>query len=310
MTEIYPFIQAFAVLAISPLSIGLVKYFKARLQGRKGASPLLQYIAILSMFKKELVISPVTSWVFRIVPIIVFASALFLAFVLPLLWKGSAIIAFSHFVIVAGILMLGTIFLVFGGIDPGSAFGGMGSSREMTIAMLVEPTLLMVFAALALIAGTPFIADIPATLDITRTPIALLSLLALILVALAENARYPVDNPATHLELTMIHEAMILEYSGPNLALLEWAASIKLTIFALLISNLVLPVSYFAPTSIMDVVYAILLFFAKIITMMGLLAVLETSIVKMRFYRVHEFLTIAAVLAALGLVGALFFSVI
>ena len=225
------FYQLILLLLLAPLAAGLVKFFKARFQGRKGASPFLPYFTLLTLLKKEMVISDSTSWVFRLAPFVVFGSALFLILLLPLITLVGGFSEYSNFVIVAGVLMLTAVFLVFGGMESASAFGGMGAAREMAIASLVEPTMILIFAAMAINSTTSQISGMLSQLNIFEQPFMLFSLLALVLLALAENARYPVDNPATHLELTMVHEAMVLEYSGPYLALMEYPSFLKLSPF-------------------------------------------------------------------------------
>ncbi|MEY4744059.1 MAG: hypothetical protein RL272_4 [Candidatus Parcubacteria bacterium] len=297
--------QVAVVLALAPFATGLVRWCKARLQGRKGASPLLQYVSYASLLKKEMVISPTTSWVFRLAPYSVLASALFVASSLPLVTVDGFLAAHGNFIVIAGMLAIGSVFLVLGGLDPGSAFGGMGSSREMTLAALVEPSIIAVFAAFAVASRSSSVSGMLAVAGkgILVHPGLLMSLIAFIFVLLAENARYPVDNPATHLELTMVHEAMVLEYSGPYLALLEYASSLKLTAFSLLLANLVFPMPLAAAgagagTFLAAAVFAVI----KLCAAMGLLALLETSLAKMRFYRMQEYMAITFLAAFGGLI--------
>ncbi len=303
-------LQAIFILAIAPLATGIVKFCKARLQGRHGASPFLPYYTFATLLKKEMVISDVTSWVFRVVPFVVLASSVILAFVLPLLFVGGKLASLSDFLFVAGILTIGSIFLVLGGLDTGSAFGGMGSSREMTIAALIEPTIIMVFAAISFVSGTFAIDGMVSQSLIFAHPYLVLSIFAFFLVTLAENARYPVDNPATHLELTMVHEAMILEYSGPYLAMLEYASAIKLTVFAILLVNLIFPTTILTVVGFgfFAAVVSIIFGGLKVVVMMGLLALLESTVVKMRFYRMQEYMSIAFFTALAGMLIALFSS--
>lgn len=305
------FYQFLIVALVAPFAAGLVKFFKARLQGRRGASPFLPYFTILTLLKKQMVISESTSWVFRISPFIVFGTSLFMALVLPLMTANLALVTFSNFIIVAGILILGAIFLVFGGLESSSAFGGMGASREMTITALIEPTVLLIFGTLALNSRSTEISNMVLHLDFLKNPFLIPTILALALVALAENARYPVDNPATHLELTMVHEAMVLEYSGPYLALLEYASFLKLTFFSLLVANFIWPIGLITGSItnnfdlslvILSLVIAPLIMLAKIIVMMFSLALLESTIVKMRFYRIQEYATVAFFLALGGII--------
>ena len=299
------FIQGFILLLLAPLSLGFVRLFKARLQGRKGASPFLIYFTLLTLLKKELVISTSTSWVFRLVPFVVLGSSLFLIFTLPLLGVGGLFASFSDFIFVSGVLTLSAVFLVLGGLDSASAFGGMGSSREMTIASLLEPTIVVTFATLVIASGTNLLDGvlIVGGQGLWIHPELFLTILALLLIALAENARYPVDNPATHLELTMVHEAMVLEYSGPYLAMLEYASTLKLTIFALLIANLFAPIFLLsAGWGIIELVIGCVLIVLKLIILMFALALLESSIAKMRFFRVQEYLSLAFFIALTGLI--------
>lgn len=302
--------QIIFVLLIAPFAQGFVRFCKARLQGRRGASPFLPYYTFATLLKKEMVISDATSWIFRAVPFVVLSSAFALVAILPLLFTGGKFASMSDFLVVGGILIVGSIFLVLGGLDPGSAFGGMGSSREMTIASLLEPTIIMVFATISFVTGTFAIDGMVGQSLIFSHPYLLLSVFAFALVTLAENARYPVDNPATHLELTMVHEAMILEYSGTYLAMLEYASAIKLTVFAILLSNLIFPGSVFVLDGFAPAVVAIVIGVMKVVVAMGLLALLESTIVKMRLYRMQEYMSIAFFTAMFGMVVALLSSII
>ncbi|KKP67203.1 MAG: Formate hydrogenlyase subunit 4 [Candidatus Moranbacteria bacterium GW2011_GWE1_35_17] len=300
-------IQIFFILLIAPLTTGLVCFVKARLQGRKGASPFLFYVTLLTLLKKEMVISNATSWIFRVVPFVVLGSSIALAIVLPLIFTDASMAQLSDFLIVAGILVVGSIFLVLGGLETGSAFGGMGSSREITIAALLEPIVILIFSTLSFVANSSTIDGILGSQISLSEPYLLLSVIALILVALAENARYPVDNPATHLELTMVHEAMVLEYSGKYLALLEYASAIKLTVFSILITNFLFPSTLLDASSwgVGDLFVVLCLGIVKIVLMMIGLALIESMIVKMRFYRMSEYFSIAFVVAFLSMLVAL-----
>lgn len=302
-------IQIIFVLLVAPFASGMVRFVKARLQGRHGASPFLPYVTLLTLVRKEMVVSSATSWVFHVVPFVVLGSTFALACIVPTIFIGTSIAHASDFLVVAGILIVGSVFLVMGGLDTGSAFGGMGSSREMTIATLLEPVIIMVFATLSFVTGTSTIDGMLQQQLSFADPYLFLIIGALGLVALAENARYPVDNPATHLELTMVHEAMILEYSGAYLALLEYAAAIKLTIFSLLIANFAFPQTMLNSSldgGIAAVGVGIVYATVKIIIVMVGLAFVESLLVKMRFYRMSEYFSIAFVVALLGMIVALF----
>jgi formate hydrogenlyase subunit 4 len=295
------FAQLIVVLLVAPFVIGLVRWFKARFQARQGASPFLVYFTLLTTLKKENVISPSRSWVFRIVPFVVLGIAVFLASVLPLIFRDGGVSEVDLFVL-AGVLALSSVFLVFGGMDAATAFGGMGASREMTLAALVEPAVLTTLTAFAVVAGSASVQDLfGGEISVTSHPALWLSFIALVLITLAENARYPVDNPATHLELTMVHEAMVLEYSGPYLAMLEYAASIKLTVFLLILGNLVWikPLAAIDPTTMGMATLGVAL--TVIVGSFGL-ALLESSIAKMRFFRMQEYMSIAFFFALAGLI--------
>ncbi len=285
-------VSGLTVVALAPLATGLVRRFKAILQGRRGAPVLLPYWTLATLLRKETVRSSSTSWVFRVAPFLVLACALVPAFVLPLAARGGAAAPLSHLAAVAGIWMLGAVFLVLGAIDSASAFGGMGASREMTIAAFLEPAIIVTLAAFALEAGTPTVDGMLAVAGsgLIERPWLLPAVAALALVALGENARYPVDNPATHLELTMVHEAMVLEYSGPALALLELASMIKLAVFALLVANFVVPAGLAAPDGgPLALLVAPLAAAAKLTAGMAALAFLESSMAKLRFYGLPEY---------------------
>lgn len=301
-------VQVIIVLALAPLAVGLVRFFKARFQGRHGAWPWLQYTALATMMKKENIISTSSSWMLRVAPYAVLGTTVYLALVLPLIAVGGALAEASNFLLVAGMLALGSAFLAMGSLDVGSAFGGMGASRDMTIVSLLEPTTILVFAAFAVASGDTSIdgmvaASMQAGAFIFTQPYLLISILALVLVSLAENARYPVDNPATHLELTMVHEANILDYSGPYLAMMEYATTLKLTIFGLLVANFLWPWPLLTvgltPLGLVTVLLATC--FKLTLAMFGV-ALLESTIAKLRFYRIQEYLTGAFFLALTGLV--------
>lgn len=290
-------IQLFAVALLAPLAVGIVKKCKAHFQGREGASILLPYTTLFTLWQKETLVSTTASYVYHMVPVIAISSALALAFAIPLISSEAPIPGLASFFVLAGVFMLSSVFMVLSGLDTGGVFGGMASSREMTIASLVEPAVLLTFGAITLhtASGTDMITF--TGLSVLHSPALLLAVIALVFVALAENARFPVDNPATHLELTMVHEGMILEYSGRQLALFEWASAIKLSIFALLIANIFFPAPLLStPIVATALIPTLLVTVAKIAVVMCALALLESTIAKMRFYRMQEYLGVAGVL--------------
>ncbi len=296
-------IQMSFIVLSAPLAVGIVKKCKAFFQGRVGASIFLPYHSIATLFAKETLVSRTASYVYHIVPVFVFSLTIGVAFYVPIIMSTSAFSGMGSFFALAGLFMLSSVLLVLGGLDTGGVFGGMASSREMTIASLVEPAVLLSFGAIVLHSNEMSDSISTVGVAIWSSPSLALATLALVFVALAENARFPVDNPATHLELTMVHEGMILEYSGRQLALLEWASAMKLTIFAVIIANVVWPFGLiFAPLTVLNVTSAMIIALFKIAVVMFLLALLESTIAKMRFYRMQEYLSTAAMLGLSALI--------
>ncbi len=297
-------VQVGVVFLCAPLTIGIIRFCKARFQNRRGASVFQPYWALLSLLKKEMTITRHASWVFSVVPFVVLASALGLAFLIPTLGV-SGVSDLDNIFVVAALLALGSFFLVLGGMDVASAFGGMGSSREMTLAALLEPVVLLVFATFSFVAHTSGLGRVVTMFAAhpwyLASPFLLCTFFALGLIILAENARYPVDNPATHLELTMVHEAMILEYSGPYLAMLEVASAIKLTVFLVFFFQLFAP---FSPPLFMEgwIIWPFISFLIKLVVGAFLIACVETLCVKMRFYRMQEYMATAYFLALAGFI--------
>lgn len=300
--------QALLALLLAPGLVGFVRWVKARLQNRRG-SPIWQpYFELKKLFGKDVVVSNNASWLFRAAPYIVFGSTLAVTFLIPWLAAPLPFDNIGDLMVVVYLLLLGTFFLALAGLDPGTAFGGMGSSREMTVAALAEPTIALAIFGLALGAGSTNLGTIVvATLanpSVAINPGHLLAFAALFIVSLAETGRLPVDNPSTHLELTMIHEAMILEYSGRYLALIEWASWLKLTIFFALLANLFIPwgiATIFTPAALG---IAFLTLILKFIALGVTLAVIETRVAKLRLFRVPELLGMSFVLALLAVTSS------
>ena len=299
--------QAALALLLAPGLVGLVRWLKARLQNRRGAPVWQPYWELAKLFRKEVVVSSNASWLFRAAPFIVFTSTVAVALLVPLLLVPTPFDSVGDLVVVVYLLLLGTFFLALAGLDPGSAFGGMGASREMTVAALAEPTLALAIFALALSAGSTNLGQIVArTMNgpAAVSPGHLLAFLALFIVTLAETGRLPIDNPATHLELTMIHEAMVLEYSGRYLALIEWAAGLKLLIFFSLLSNLFVPWGVAARLTAGALTLAVASLLVKLVALAAVVAVLETRIAKLRLFRVPELLSVSFVLALLAVTSS------
>ena len=300
------FAQLLLVLLIAPLLTGYVRKVKAHLLRRRGPPVLQPYRDLLKLIRKEVVLAPNASWVFRIAPYLVFATTLIAAALVPTFATGLVFTPAADLIAIVALLGSARFVLALAGLDVGTSFGGIGSSREMMIASLAEPAMLMIVFTLSLLAGSTQLSAVSAFMQGPEVGLRVslaMSLVGLIMVAIAENARIPVDNPATHLELTMIHEAMILEYSGRHLAVIEAAASLKLLLYLSLIACV------FAPWGIAAAGEGFTAFeiglgtyFAKLAVGGFLLAVFETVTAKMRVFRVSDFLGAALML---GLLAAL-----
>jgi formate hydrogenlyase subunit 4 len=296
--------QLVLVLLLAPLLTGVTRKIKARLLRRRGASVLQPYRDLLKLIRKEAVVADNASWLFRIAPYAVFATTWVAAALVPTFAAGLTFSAAADVIVIVALLGTARFFLALAGLDVGTSFGGIGSSREMMFASLAEPAMLLVVFTVALFAGSTQLSSISAFMVGPNVGLSIslaLALVALIIVSLAENARIPVDNPATHLELTMVHEAMILEYSGRHLAVIEAAASLKLLLYLSLIACV------FAPwgTTVAGgdaLAYAVGLgaYALKLIALAFALVVFETAIAKMRVFRVPEFLGVALMLGLLG----------
>ena len=302
--------QLLVVMFGSPLLVGVIRKAKARLQGRRGAGIFQPYADIRKLLLKELVISENTSWIFRFTPYLVATTMLLSALIVPVLTTRTPLGFMGNIIVLMYLFLLGTFFLALAGLDAGSAFGGMGSSREVAIAALAEPTVVIAIFGLALRAGTTSLDGI-----ITRfaaEPLLmlnaghLLAFIAFFIVALAENGRLPVDNPATHLELTMIHEAMILEYSGRHLAMVEWAAGMKLFLFLTLLSNLFFPWGVALNNAPAALFTALLALATKLLLFAAAIALVETAVAKLRLFRVPELLAGSFTVALLAVVTSFF----
>nr|WP_294525219.1 NADH-quinone oxidoreductase subunit H [uncultured Rhodopila sp.] len=308
MAMIYPLlaqlVQMTVILTLSPLLIGLVRKVKSRLQRRRGSSLIQPYRDLRRLLGKEAVVAENASWLFRIAPYFVFASTWVAAALIP---TFSANLMFSwsgDLIAITALLGSARFALALAGMDVGTSFGGLGSSREMMIASLAEPAMLMIVFSVALIAGSTELSTIAGYMLNGQVGLRVslaMALAALLIVAVAENGRIPVDNPATHLELTMVHEAMVLEYSGRHLAMIELAASLQLMLYLSMVACIFLPIGMAgnANEPLRDAVG----FFAWLAKMAAggmALGVAETIVAKMRVFRVPNFLGAALMLGLLG----------
>ena len=299
-------VQVLLLVLVAPLVRGVIAQLKARIQNRHGASVWRPYTELLKLFRKEDLVPDSASFVFRLAPIVLFASTLGAAAFVPLLHGSALLDATGDFVLLVYLLALGRFFLMLGAMDGGSSFGGMGASREALVSTLAEAPFLLALVSVAIAARSSSIARMVRwTLGqdfFQFSAVHALAFAALALVAIAETGRIPVDNPTTHLELTMIHEAMVLEYSGPSLALIEWASAIKLTVIMALLIALFVPWGAASSLSVLAVLIASLVLLLKMAALVLVLALVESSVAKLRMYLVPDFLGVASALAILAVV--------
>jgi formate hydrogenlyase subunit 4 len=298
--------QTLLFVALAPLLSGWLKCCKCRLQNRKSPSLLQPYRDLLKLTRKQPVVSEQASWIFTKSPYIIFSAMVLAASVVPLIAVNLPTAASADVIVLVGFFAFARFFLALAGLDIGTAFGGMGSSREMTISSLAEPAMLMAVFTLTMTASTTNLSlAISHVLQegLVLRPSFVFALFALILVAVAETGRIPVDNPATHLELTMIHEAMILEYSGRHLALIEWASQLKLMLYGVLIANIFFPWGIAQGVSPQALSYGLLAIAGKLAVLAIMLAISETLVAKMRLFRVQEYLSFAYLLGLLGMLS-------
>jgi formate hydrogenlyase subunit 4 len=308
--KLYRFIieilQIAILLGIAPAFTGWVRMLKCWSQGRASAGLFQPYRDILKLFSKDVLLADNASWIFRFTPYLVFGTAVLAGAIIPMLSLELPIASTADVIVLVALFTIARFFTALAGMDIGTAFGGMGSSREMTIASLAEPAMLMAIFTVSLASKSTSLSQMVHVIysgqSILRPSIAF-ALFAFVLIALAETGRIPVDNPSTHLELTMIHEAMILEYSGRHLALIEWAGMMKLFLF------IMLGVAVFAPWGIAEtgdlivISAAFLIMIFKLAIVGIVLVIIETGLAKMRIFRLTEFLGSAFLLATLGMLS-------
>ena len=281
--------QVLFFIAISPLVNGVIRKIKNNIRMRKGPGILQPYYNLAKLFAKDEVISENSSWIFRAAPLVVLASLVCALLFLPLVNITNPFNYIGDLLTIIFLISLGRFFLALSGLDTGSAFGGMGSSREMFISSLVEPVILVsVFAVAANFASTnPGIIAAGHSIRFS----SIVAAISLGMAVIAETSRVPVDNQETHLELTMIHEAMVLEYSGRSLALIELSSHIKQIIFFTIIANVIFPIGA-----------GLIIYLLKVLTISVIISVIEISIAKMRLFRAVDYITFALVIAMASLV--------
>ncbi len=306
MPYIIELLQVMILLAVAPAFIGWVRMLKCWAQGRTSAGLFQPYRDISKLFAKEVLLAENASWIFRFTPYLVFGTAVLAGGIIPILSVDLPLAPTADVIVIVALFAIARFFTALAGMDIGTAFGGMGSSREMMIASLAEPAMLMAIFTVSLANKSTSLSQIVHVIysgqSVLRPSLAF-AFLAFILIALAETGRIPVDNPATHLELTMIHEAMILEYSGRHLALIEWASMMKLFLFVMLGIAAYAPWGIAARGSFSTVPLALIFMILKLGVVGIGIVLIETGLAKMRLFRLTEFLGAAFLLATLGMLS-------
>jgi formate hydrogenlyase subunit 4 len=295
------------MFALAPLLTGIMRKVKARTQKRIGASVFQPYYDLSKLWSKDEVVSDYSSWIFRSTPWIVAVATITAALFIPVFVPFSPFSAAGDVLLVLGLLALARFFTMLAGIDAASAFGGIGTSREMMLSSLIEPGLfLTIFVVSLTLGGTDLTSLVGAAAQsgIVITPSMLFGLIAFVIIILAETGRLPFDNPATHLELTMVHEAMLLEYSGRSLALIEWSQSTKQLVLLALLANLFLPLGMASSIDAgpQSLGFGALATLAKVALLAMAVAYSETRVAKWRLFRVADLLTVAVASAMVGMI--------
>lgn len=299
MKTLIVIIQSLLIIAISPLISGIIRKIKNNLRMRKGPGIFQPYYNLFKLFYKEELISKNVSWIFHAAPFIVLSSTVAVLLLVPVIVPEWSLNFMGDFLLIIFLLGLGRFFLALSGLDTGSAFGGMGSSREMFISSFVEPIMLIAVFAVAVKSGYTNMSSISAIKMVYLSSVV--AAVALLFVTIAETSRLPVDNQETHLELTMIHEAMVLEYSGRSLAIIELASHIKQIVFFTIMANILFPLGMLPDIS---PVMSIVIYLLKIIGICVIISVIEISIAKLRLFRVIDFLSFGFVLSFISMIVA------
>lgn len=307
---IYFLLNLGLIIALAPLFISLIKKVKAYAQGRKGPSVIQTYRNLLKLLKKEVIYSPNSSWIMQISPYVNMVCMLVAVLFVPLVFIPAPQSWFGNVILFLYIFAMARFFMALAGLDAGSTFGGMGSSREMMLSSLAEPATILVFAALAFVYHTTNMFDIFTTISISPllafNPALMLLAISLFIILIAESARVPVDNPETHLELTMVHEAMILEQSGKNLAMMEMSSAIKQMLLMGVLINIFFPWGNTTVLSVSAIGISMGLFLLKCILLALIIGLFESFIAKMRLFRLPNLFVIATALAFMTIILEVF----
>ena len=299
--------QALLLILISPLMYGIVSKFKALMQRRVGSSIFQPYRDLRKLFSRNEVTSRDCSWLFRGIPYVCMASMIILALVVPFFFTG-VLAPFGDLITVVYIFTLYRFSMVLGGLEGGSTFGGMGSSREMMMSVLIEPALLLSIATIAVMSGAgtdmDSISEAIVKMGVAAlSPALVLAAASFLITLLAENARIPFDNPTTHLELTMVHEAMILEYSGRGLAMMELSSMMRLTIFMAMMGSLFLPWGIAYDLEPVSLLLSLAISLVKMLFMAFVLALAESILCKTRLFKTPNLLTVSFMLSLLAMIS-------
>lgn len=301
---ILPILQIVVIVGLSPLVKGFINKINARFQCRRGPSLFQPYYNLMKLLRKDAVVSETASWIFRATPYIAFISILIIALLVPVLSSTVPANFTGDVILIIYLFALGRFFLALASLDTGSAFGGMGGSREMTISSIAEPAMMLSIFTVAIISGSTNLSNITQAMLSYKllSPSLFLALAALAIVIVAETGRIPVDNPFTHLELTMIHEGMTLEFSGRYLALIEWASCMKLLILLTILVNTFLPWGVASGLTFPGLIISFAFYVVKIGFLALLIAIVESSFAKVRLFRIPNLLGTAFVLAVLAII--------
>ncbi len=294
--------QVILILLIAPFFTGVISKLKAKVQHKIGASVLQPYYNLIKLFKKDLVVSSTASWIYNIAPYIYFITSLMALCCLPVIYQLTGFIFYTDLLIIVYLFAAGRIFIALAGLDTGSAFGGMGSSREMLVSALVEPALFLTIITVSARAGvassnvSSIYNYVLNNTEAAFNPINILLFSSMFMVLIAESSRIPVDDPSTHLELTMVHEAMVLEYSGRHLAFVELGTHIKQLVFMTFMANILVPIGF----NVENFFLALGIYLLKILVITILVGIVEINTVKLRLYSIPNFAAIAFIISVLG----------
>jgi formate hydrogenlyase subunit 4 len=301
----YVVIQSAVILLLAPLVSGIINKIKALTQKRKGAPIFQMYFDLFKLLRKTSVVSDVSSWIFRATPYVVFSTALAAALLVPVSAKLMPAEIPGDIIMFVSILALGRFFMMLAGLDTASTFGGMGSSREAMISSLIEPSIIVSLLTIGLISSSTSMPQIISAMESAGSPLGapvyILIFLALLIIVIAETARIPVDDPSTHLELTMVHEAMILEYSGRQLAFMEYGSAIKQLTLITLVADIVLPLDQLIVVpGVGAIVLSLIVYLVKVLVLTVVIGLIEVNTVKFRIFSVPNLAALSFVLSILG----------